>query len=65
MSVEERSIEVITCDACGTELTSDYVYVKNAEITNVYNGEVVSTLTLEDKHFCNRACMKEFIEVYV
>lgn len=65
MSVEERTIEVITCDACKTELTSDYVYVKNAEFVNVYNGEEVSTLSLEDKHFCNRACLKDFIEAYV
>lgn len=65
MSVEERTIEVITCDACKSELTSDYIHVKSAEFANVYNDEVVSTLSLEDKHFCNRACLKDFIEAYV
>ena len=40
-------------------------YGENAEFVNVYNGEEVSTLSLEDKHFCNRACLKDFIEAYV
>lgn len=65
MSVEERTIEVITCDACKSELTSDYVHVKNAEIVNVYNDEIVSTLDLVDRHFCNRSCLRDFVEAYV
>ena len=65
MSVEERTVEIITCDACGSELTSDYIYVKKAEFANVFNGVEVSTLSLEDKHFCNRTCLKDFIEAYV
>ena len=56
MSVEERVIEVTTYDVCKSELTSDYIHVKNAEL---------STPSLEDKHFCNRTCLKNFIEVYV
>lgn len=65
MSVEERRIEVITCDTCKSELSSDYVHVKSAEFANVYNGEEVFILSLEDKHFCNRSCLKNFIETYV
>ena len=65
MTEEERTVTVITCDACKTELMDDYIHIHNAVIDSVYNGEVVSTLTLEDKHFCNRDCLKGFIEAYV
>lgn len=65
MSVIERTTEVILCDACQHELTTDYVHVKSAEIANVFNEEEVSTLSLTDKHFCNRSCLKDFIEAYV
>ena len=65
MTVEERTVEITLCDACRKELTSDYIHIKGAEIANVYNDEEVSTLSLEDRHFCNRSCLKDFIEAYV